>query len=279
MPFNPAEPSAALFGVIPQAYSQMLATRTGDPTVDAINALNLGMQARGDGGSRGYLDAIRESNQLGAESARHEIETKAQGDLDVAFANNYHNYIKAGASGSIGPGAGSRVQLDRVAGREADVNALRTQEADNYSTMMTGAKAGAEAGVAPMTNYIRGILTPPSAEELIEAPQGGYISPKDQEQLKIDKLKAEADMVSARKPNASNGNDGAKSVTHYIIGRDGQPTPISVEVTDKNSPKVPTGPAAAPVSAPVTRKFIQTTVQGPNGPYTKLVRNPAYKGQ
>jgi hypothetical protein len=267
MPFNPVNPNAAIYGVIPQAYAQSLAQSTGDPTADAINRLNLGMHARGASGLGGYEGLIRRANDQALEAAKME----GQVDLDKAMLAQIAPLADRGISRAVDTGTGSYIRRDNTALAEADAFLNQERQAGIYKTTMDGAKAGAEAGITPQAGYIQGMQTTPWHETPVDQVNLGYIPELDKQKLAIDKQEADAAMISARKPNASDKSDEPKYKVNQIWDpKQSKWVTIGREVTGRGDGGG--GGTPAPVSR-VASKFIPD----PKNP-GKLIRNPAYKG-
>lgn len=238
MPFVPQVPNANVYGVIPQAYAQSLANTTGDPTADAVNRLNLGMLARMQGGNGSYLDAIRQANELGAATALQEERIKGANSRDVAYLQNIGAAVGKSIGRGIQLGPDSQLGIDPTVIALGDASALQGSQAENLQKLGAGAKSLADAGVAPPTDYIRGVMTPPPAQELAPPVTTGYISANDQAKNEIEREKAKADMITANaaRTRAANGEgSNTQTTTTYIVGQDGTPVPMSVEVKRKGS--------------------------------------------
>lgn len=273
MPFNPAEPNASIYGIIPQAYAQSLAQTTGDPTADAVNRLTLGMMARRGGGQEGYLSSIDKANQLGAETARYEADTKGATDRDVAMLGNMANFAKGGYLRGVRAGPNTQIQMDPNVIAQADANAIQAQQAENFSKLGTGANQLSEAGVTPPVEYIRGVMTPPQAPQLAPPVTKGYINPGD----KASQDKAAADLISAQaaRTRAANGEGRPNSEetveeNQVYDPKTGKYTTIGRTVKHKTKGHGDGSPA------PATEKAVPRTIVDPKT--HKVVPNPAFKG-
>lgn len=269
MPINLAEPSAALYGVIPQAYAQSLMTPTGDPTVDALNRSQLARMYK-HSSTGGYEQLIRENNAAAMQA--HELEQ--QTEADKAWIAQEPNLIKVGAGGTIMP-QNSNYLIDQHGIREADAGQLQAQEAENVSKVGTGVNQLSQAGIAPPTDYIRGIFTPPQAKELIQPITPGYVNPGDKAAL----ASAEADMVSANAAkyravhNGEGKASGDKTERFYIATPNGDQL-LSTKVTSKGVRGGTPAPATNPTGK-VEPKYISKNVPGKG---LQTFKNPNYKG-
>lgn len=270
MPFNPAEPSANLYGLFPSAYAQSLATTTGDPTADAINRLNLGQHARGDGGLRGYEDLIRNANEMGY---RAEMGAQ-QKDRDVAWLNNFKAMIEAGAISGVHPGEATGLGIDPQRLASGDAAAIAAQRAARFKTLGEGANQFAQADQQVPGEYIQGVMADDYSRVIPPAPKS-FVTTEN----KAKATQAEADMVSAKaaQQRAANGEGSSKdyvetedvfnpftrtwerAVKRRIYGRGG-------------GGAAPAGGAAMP--PPTTTKREPKFIQTPQG----LKPNPKYKG-
>jgi hypothetical protein len=219
MPFQAQDPNAQLFSFIPQARAQNLAQRTGDPTVDAINQIHLGMLERQGGGTQEYLKALAASNQLGADTTLEGARIDNAGKLDVALAGNLPNYIKAGAGRAVGNASPeSQLALDRGEIANADANAMQNDIATRYQNLGAGAASAANAGIETPTNFIQGTVRGPNDTGNEMGFKGGYIKPIELKQLAIEQQDADSRRLNALKA-PSGGDDNGKWKIEY--GADG----------------------------------------------------------
>jgi hypothetical protein len=230
MPINIAEPAHQLYGIIPQAYAQRLATPTGDPTADAINALNLGSQARRSN-MGGYEMLVARAQDAALQA--HDLEQQtARG---TAYMNQLPNLIDRGAGGAVSA-ANTGYLVDPRAIRGADVAQRKSIDAATFKTAGEGAEKLAGAGVPLPTEYLSGLITP--AEMNKPTPVSQTTTPMTPGQVD-SRMSAEADktQAGAAVTRAANGegrpDSNNKTVTHYILDKSGNRIPISVEVTDK----------------------------------------------
>lgn len=261
MPFNPAEPAAALYGVIPQAYAQRLATVTGDPTVDAINALNLGSQARNDPGRGEYLSFLRDTNTQGFDASATEARIGAQKDIDVALLNNMDDMNKGGFLRGVNTGPESFIYRDPTVIAEADAAAIQAQQAENLNKAGTGAQAFANAGYRIPAKVLPGILTPPQAEEQLPNFETDYIKPVDKANLVIEEHKAESARIAANKPPSSSSGD-----VRYTDEYDADGNFVKRSVSGKGEPpkREPRGlPPFASLAADLKSKGYKVTGETP----------------
>jgi hypothetical protein len=236
MPYDPATPAHQLYGIIPQAYAQRLASSTGDPTADAINALNLGRQARG-ANMQGYEALIRSAQEMGMQAHGAEQTTKRQADY-LRYIPDAAEYGGAGAIG-YDPRTGM-INPDPRAIRQVDAQQSGYIHSQTVGNVAGAMKDAADAGQKLPDSIVQGGMTSPYSKEYAP-PTTNYIRPKDQEQLEIDRMEAEASMVAAKKPNGGGGGGDVTFTTGYQLMPDGSWQPTTM-VSKGNAPPPP-GPA------------------------------------
>lgn len=266
MPFNPAEPNAQLYGIMPQYYAASLAAKTGDRTADAINALNLGDHARGASGLRGYEDLIRQANEMGY---RAEMGSQ-QKDRDVAYLNNVAALIKAGAARGIRPGEATQLQFDPTVVAEADAAALQAQQAENVSKVGSGVQGMAAGDLRPNLDYLAGILTPPQATAPTPAPT---VAPTVDSQAKMINAEANREEAKYAGVRAKNSGGGGRDYTEYEEVWD----PINKKMVTTAKRRVYGGGGGNAAPAPAVTPAQPRTKMGPNGQVQVLQADGTYK--
>lgn len=222
MPFAPTDPNAQLFSFIPQARAQNLAQRSGDPTVDALNQIHLGMLSRQGGGTQEYLKALAAGNQLGADTARYESDNDRGGKTDVAYLQNVKDF--GDFRHAIHPGAKTDLGLDMNV--MADSAAQANMDAIN-ARMGVSAKAASDlsnAGQSLDPQWIANNATGMGANPKV-APKPmtktGYITEFEQGTLDNDAVKAQAALTNANRPRDESDGNGSWQITY---GPDGTET-------------------------------------------------------
>jgi hypothetical protein len=234
MPINLPTPNADIFGFIPQAYAARLAASTGDPTVDALNAANLGMQARMGRGQQTYADLIRENSAYAAQAHGAEQQTVRQGQ----YLQHIPQWIDRGAGRAPNP-AQFGVEVDPTVIAGADVAQRKGIDANTAKTTGEAAEKLTSAGVPLPTDYISGLITP--AEQQMPTPVSTTTAPltPGQTDSRIEanakEAEARASMVAANRPASGGGDDAIKTVVNALIDRAGNPIPISQQTTTKGA--------------------------------------------
>lgn len=258
MPYQAIAPNHAAFGTEQDAYLKSLLTPTDNPGADALNRINLALQAKNT--PDGYLQALREAN------ASQERFGAAENSRDVAqsYLANLAPILKQGAGRGISLPGNGYLQTDPSVMRTADAQALQAMQAEGVKNTGAGVKDLAEAGFAPSAGYIGGMITPPAQDT--PAPVSDYLSPGNK--AKLEEAAAAKEQASAATIRAVKNHEGAnspKDVTTYVIDpKTGNRTPISVVSTTK------------PDAGGVTEKAVPKHIIDPVS--HKVVPNPAYKG-
>lgn len=278
MAFNPAEPSASIYGIFPQLYGQSLAQSTGDPTADAINRLTLGRLARGSASTAGYEDLIRQANQMGAS-----VEMAGQQkDRDVAWLNNIDKIIKVAGGRGVMPGQSTGLQIDPRVVAQADAAQAQAQQAENLQRVGTGMDAAAGADFAFDPSMIAGMLTNPWSSVIAPAPTKHVTTENQADMIRAnnDTIKANASMISAKKPSGGDGDNKTsteenqvwdpKTKTWKTISRTVKSKGGSRDSSARKSDTVADDDSTK--TEVRQRKYIQDA----NGNY---VKNPNYKGK
>lgn len=277
MPFNPAEPNAQLYGIIPQMYAQSLATSTGDPTADAINRLNLGGHARmGAGNMRGYEDLIAQANQMGYQAEMGDQQTRR----DTAYYGAIPQMVQAGVGGAVLPGQNTGLQIDQRRLAQGDAAAMQAQQAKILENVAQATDAAAGADLQFDPKMLAGVLTSPWSNVIAPAPTPFVTTENKADMIRAnnDTIKANASMVSARKPPGG-GSDGKTKTEENQVWDPVKKKWIVISRTVKTDGN---GGNQAPAEAKDDTDDTKTTVRerkyikDANGEY---VKNPNYKGK
>jgi hypothetical protein len=238
MPYAAIKPDASAFqDPAAQGYMQQLGADLNNP----LRRLELLKRMRSGGqGVQGYLQALSEAQQAQLQGSAQE----GAMEIDKAYLNNVANMANAGVAGAVQLRSPTYLNVDPSRLDVADVVNLNEGLSGNFKTTTEGIENLAGAGYLPPAETVGQMITGPFEEQAMTVQP--YMTPEDQSKrmtAEAAQTNAAANMIDAKNPrkySSSSSNDD-KTVTTYILGPNGERTPLSATVTSKGQPTGPVG--------------------------------------
>lgn len=201
-------PDGGVYGVFSPAYAQKLAANSPNVGANVLNQFVLQQLAQREQGS--YADLLRDTNASAVEGAR------VEGDAAIrkSYFDQLANYADKDIAGAIDP---ETLAVNRAYLETGDVVGLNAQQQAAFKNTTGGIRDLTESGVRPSIEDIGAMITPPIQET--PSTVAPYVSFEDQ----TGRMNADANMVSALKPNSSGGGGGGVTLS---ISDDGFSDPV-----------------------------------------------------
>lgn len=265
-------PDGGVYGVFSPAYAQKLAANSPNVGANVLNQFVLQQLAQREQGS--YADLLRDTNASAVEGAR------VEGDAAVrkSYFDQLANLANQDIAGAVNP---ETLAVDQAYLTTSDLIGTNAQQQAAFKNTTAGIKDLTESGVRPSVEDIGAMITPPIQET--PSSVAPYVSFEDQ----TGRMNADANMVSALKPNSSGGSggvtlsisdDGFSDPTMRYSGKD--PEAVRAAYAASKAPEGGGGGAEARlaqykgIGATWTRKGGDVIITTPKGRKIKMRVNP-----